>query len=379
MTHLNDITTDTNVSTRSKGSHLTIDDRVKISVLKELEYSNRMIAQYIGVAHGTIDREIKRGMVTKMSKQSNNGKVYCYYKEYYDPYTAQERYEKSRSNCGRTPIYQSSPEIINLLDDLMLGEFDFKDHDKFESLDSQKCSPYAALKIAESLVNDDVKLPASERSIYNWIDKGLLRTKIIDLLEKTRRTKAKHGRTPKREQPGKNISQRPKEVETRTTFGHWEIDTVQGKKSAEDPVILVLAERLTRYNLAFKITSKTPNAVSRVITKLKELTGDYFDEIFKTITPDNGSEFFEVANEVDQVYYADAYSPWQRGTNENNNRLLRRSITKGTSLQLFSEFDVEQANLRLNSYPRKILGGKSSLDRFEEEILKIIGPETLAV
>ncbi|MEE6705528.1 IS30 family transposase, partial [Limosilactobacillus reuteri] len=108
------------------------------------------------------------------------------------------------------------------------------------------------------------------------------------------------------------------------------------------------------------------------MTKLKELTGDYFDEIFKTITPDNGSEFFEVANEVDQVYYADAYSPWQRGTNENNNRLLRRSITKGTSLQLFSEFDVEQANLRLNSYPRKILGGKSSLDRFEEEILKII-------
>lgn len=94
MTHLNDITTDTNVSTRSKGSHLTIDDHVKISVLKELEYSNRMIAQYIGVAHGTIDREIKRGMVTKMSKQSNNGKVYCYYKEYYDPYTAQERYEK---------------------------------------------------------------------------------------------------------------------------------------------------------------------------------------------------------------------------------------------------------------------------------------------
>ncbi|MGY0271382.1 IS30 family transposase, partial [Limosilactobacillus fermentum] len=175
------------------------------------------------------------------------------------------------------------------------------------------------------------------RFIYNWIDKGLLRTKIIDLLEKTRRTKAKHGRTPKREQPGKNISQRPKEVETRTTFGHWEMDTVQGKKSAEDPVILVLAERLTRYNLAFKITSKTPNAVSRVITKLKELTGDYFDEIFKTITPDNGSEFFEVANEVDQ------------------------------------------ANLRLNSYPRKILGGKSSLDRFEEEILKIIDPETLAV
>ncbi|MEM0513813.1 IS30 family transposase, partial [Limosilactobacillus fermentum] len=108
------------------------------------------------------------------------------------------------------------------------------------------------------------------------------------------------------------MSQRPKEVETRTTFGHWEMDTVQGKKSAEDPVILVLAERLTRYNLAFKITSKTPNAVSRVITKLKELTGDYFDEIFKIITPDNGSEFFEVANEVDQVYYADAYSPWQR-------------------------------------------------------------------
>lgn len=256
MTHLNDITTDTNVSTRSKGSHLTIDDRVKISVLKELEYSNRMIAQYIGVAHGTIDREIKRGMVTKMSKQSNNGKVYCYYKEYYDPYTAQERYEKSRSNCGRTPIYQSSPEIINLLDDLMLGEFDFKDHDKFESLDSQKCSPYAALKIAESLVNDDVKLPASERSIYNWIDKGLLRTKNIDLLEKTRRTKAKHGRTPKREQPGKNISQRPKEVETRTTFGHWEMDTVQGKKSAEDPVILVLAEDLPGITLLLRSHQK---------------------------------------------------------------------------------------------------------------------------
>ena len=273
---LGPITTDTNDSTRSKGSHLTIDDRIKISVLKELEYSNRMIAQYIGVAHGTIDREIKRGMVTKMSKQSNNGKVYRYYKEYYDLYTAQERYEKSRSNCGRTPIYQSSPEIIDLLDDLMLGEFDFKDHDKFESLDSQKCSPYAALKIAETLVGDDVKLPASERSIYNWIDKGLLRTKNIDLLEKTRRSKAKHGRTPKREQPGKNISQRPEEVDTRSTFGHWEMDTVQGKKSAEDPVILVLAERLTRYNLAFKIASKTPNAVSRVIMKLKELAGDHF-------------------------------------------------------------------------------------------------------
>ena len=135
------------------------------------------------------------------------------------------------------------------------------------------------------------------KTLYNYVDAGLLGIKNIDLPNKlSRNTKPTRIRQNKRVL-GDSISERPEEAETRQEFGHWEIDTVRGVKKETEPAVLTLVERKSRYSIWLKIMSATAASVQEGMRQILTHFGERAQQVFKTITGDNGSEFQRYTSE----------------------------------------------------------------------------------
>ena len=160
--------------------------------------------------------------------------------------------------------------------------------------------------------------------------------------------KSKPARAPK----GESIENRPQEINDRETFGHWEMDCVEGKKKTKE-ALLVLSERLTRQEIIIKMPDKTAASVVKALNRLERKYGRRFPQVFKSITVDNGSEFADCAGieksifgrgkrQRTTVYYCHPYSAYERGTNENINKMIRRFLPKGTDFRQVSVEYVER-------------------------------------
>lgn len=156
----------------------------------------------------------------------------------------------------------------------------------------------------------------------------------------------------------------------RIVCGHWEIDTVVGKRSGKESVVLTLVEKVTDFYLAIKLPGKDAASVMAAMEVLRDEYGEEkFSEIFKTITADNGSEF-ETLSELEEwgvgVYFAHPYSSWERAQNERHNRLFRRYIPKGVSIESYSQEQILSFADEMNALPRKHLGYFTPEELFEE-------------
>lgn len=176
---------------------------------------------------------------------------------------------------------------------------------------------------------------------------------------------------------GISIEQRPFKPEDRSEFGHWEGDTIVGSsKFKNSGAVLTLVERKTRFQMVVKLKDRKAKTVRKAFSKLKSLYPDYnLKEIFKSITFDNGVEFSMWASIAKYlaitIYFAHPYSSWERGSNENCNKLLRIFLPKGCNINAYSEEYIMEANDLINMKIRKILGYKSSLDLFNDEVAKL--------
>ena len=208
---------------------------------------------------------------------------------------------------------------------------------------------------------DDPIMRVSPETIYQSLyvqGRGALRKELAACLRSGRAVRRNRSRLERRGPiPDMvNISERPAEVEERAVPGHWEGDLIIGKDSAS--AVGTLVERSTRYVMLLHLDGDhTAETVRTAMTaKIKTLP----EHLFRSITWDQGSEMaqhakFSVDTGVD-IYFCDPHSPWQRGSNENTNGLLRQWMPKGTDLSIHTEADLDAIAYKLNNRPRQTLG-----------------------
>ena len=221
---------------------------------------------------------------------------------------------------------------------------------------------------------NDLEMQISHETIYRSLfiqARGVLKKELISHL-RTRRVmrRAKKGSTRGQGRglivDAVSIRERPAEVEDRAVPGHWEGDLIAGSNNTH---IATLVERQSRFTMLVKVKGKDTQSVVKALTKqVQRLPA----ELRKSLTWDRGFEMaahkeFTIATDV-QVYFCDPSSPWQRGTNENTNRLLRQYFPKGADLSGYSQADLNRAALQLNQRPRKTLAFHSPAEVLNENV-----------
>lgn len=337
---------------------LSYKTRLKIEILLKEGCSIRTIAEQTGYSRRTIQREYKRGTITtKHTKYDELAAVMPdMQREYlktleYSADVGQLEHEKAGQYKGKQLKIGNNHALVAYLE---------------QKVGKDKMSPYAALEQAKI-----DKMPFAGlicvKTFYNYLDQNLflnISNKDLWIKRKPKKRKYHQVRPAYNNIKGRSIEERPEEIKRRTEYGHWEMDTVVGKGKT---ALLVLTERQTRKEIVRKMSAKSQKAVEYTINKIERQMGaKAFRKKFKTITSDNGSEFLN-QSAIEQscinkrnrtkMYYCHPYSAWERGSNENANKLIRRFIPKGANISDYSEKEIERIEHYINNYPRRILGG----------------------
>ena len=330
---------------RKKGEHLGPEERGAIKVLRKQGLGIRAIAREVGCAPSTVTNELRRGTPPR---KSNRGKA-----PGYSPELGEAVYKANRAVC-RKPLKAKSCKLF------IAWVVDQVREHKW-SLDS--CCGYARL---HRLYREEEMVCTG--TLYNMVWAGLLPLTPTELPEALKRKSKSHKDRENKRKYGQSISCRPEIVELRIEEGHWEGDTVVGKRDGKEAVVLSLLEKKTHTYLALRIPGKTSAAVMGAMNALHNEYGDRFSEVFKTITVDNGSEFSDfaqVATWGSGVYFAHPYTSWERPQNERHNGLFRAFVPKGVSIEQYSDEDILAAADELNGRPRRKLGYRTPEELFE--------------
>lgn len=336
-----------NTTKRREWKQISEKERYKIEILSQ----QGLTAAETGAAltperdRRTIERELKLGETLQRNSDLTEKIVYL-------ADAAQRKHDENAANKGRGLKIGNDHKLAKFIEDKIKNE---------------KWSPDAIIgKIKEEQLKFETRI--CTKTVYNYIDSGIFAEITNDDLwvkkSGRKRDYKRTGTVALNNKSGKSITERPKEADERTEQGHWEIDLVVGKQGTK-PVILTLVERKTRQSIYVLMRNKTQKEVIAAIRRARRRVGGNFVDVFKSITADNGSEFLDSeaikkAAKCGEVYYAHPYSSWERGSNENGNRILRRFVPKGTDIGKLSASELQRIEDWVNNYPRKIFGYKSA-------------------
>jgi IS30 family transposase len=323
---------------------LTLAEREEISRAVVTEHSIRSIAVQLGRAPSTISREIKR-----------NGGQACYRASQAD----QSAWDRGRRpKTGKLAANRALARIV-------AGKL------------QRQWSPEQVAGWLKRAYPDDTSLQVSPETIYRSLfiqARGALKKELVEHLRRSRVMRRSRHHTQKTDQHGRitdtvSISERPASVADRAVPGHWEGDLLFGSKNSQ---IATLVERHTRYAMLVKVSGKdTETVINALIKHAHKLP----EELYKSLTWDRGKEMadhkrFTLATDI-QVYFCDPQNPWQRGSNENTNGLLRQYFPKGTDLSGYSQAKLNAVARRLNERPRKTLNYETPAERFHQTVASI--------
>lgn len=326
--------------------HITIEERESLLLLRSSGKSIRQIAMLLERNPSTISRELKRNTI-------NND---------YSAVLADKSYHIRRKNCKRKKKF-SDEYLKRKVQKLFLE------------------NQWSPEEISYRLKLEGSKYEVSYTTIYRGIYDGTLEPKPLSHGQRGIVRKLRHkGKTRHRkgtiETRGKIVishplEERPSEAETREIIGHWEADTVAGKR---DSVCLVtLVDRCSRFLLAGKVDRKASQPVrDKIIALFNTIPGNKL----KTITPDRGKEFArhrEITKALYgvQFYFPQPHAPWLRGTNENTNGLLREYFPHKCEIGNFTDEEIDNFIYKMNTRPRKCLGWKSPYEIFYGKVLHL--------
>ena len=318
--------------------YMTYKERVRLETLLGEKTSVAYIAGKLGFSRQTIYNEIKRGS-------------YLHTRDYWDEqrYSAQKAQQVTdyaQTAKGRPLKIGNDHAYASYLEQKIL-------RDRF--------SPAAALAAARK---EGFDTSVSVNTLYSYIDKRVfyeLGNK--HLWEKwKKRPKAQR---PERRVAHKNlpsIEARPDSINQRREFGHWEMDLVVSGRGGKS-VLLTLTERMSRQEIIRKLPDRKAETIRKAIDQIERKTPG-FRQKFKSITTDNGSEFLQYEKlrksckckgQRFDIYYCHSYSAWEKGSNENHNRMIRRFLPKGTNFDEVSSREIRKIQDWMNHYPRRSL------------------------
>jgi transposase, IS30 family len=318
---------------------LTLAEREEISRAVAAGQSIRSIATSLGRAPSTISREIKR-----------NGDR--------EAYRASQADQAAWDRTLR-------PKTCKLAENRALA------HIVADKLQWQWSPEQIAGWLKQTYPSDE-SYQVSHETIYRSLyiqARGALKKELLAHLRRTRVMRRSRHHTQKTGDHGRitdtvSISERPATVEDRAVPGHWEGDLLCGSGNSQ---IATLVERQTRYVMLVKVASKdTETVINALIKHAHKLP----NELYKSLTWDRGKEMadhtrFTLATDI-KVYFCDPQNPWQRGSNENTNGLLRQYFPKGTDLSVHSQARLNAVARRLNERPRKTLNFETPAERFNQ-------------
>lgn len=340
---------------QKQNAHLDFTERELIEKWIGDKVSKKDIAKRLGRDRSTIYRELKRGTTIQL-KGPYDKKVEMYFAD-----TGQAMYEKNRQNSGLKKKEAFSERFFQEIEQT-------NDEGKFTGKNRE--FNIKTFIMAYEKENPEETIPTF-KTVYRYIRSGVLSIKPYDLpvMYRLAPRKNKHAR-PKgqnKKKLGTSISKRPAKVLKREEFGHWEADLVKGKRKKNQPAVLTLVERKTRYAYTRKIKDYKSQTV---LHAFKQIVNEH-STVFRTITFDNGSEFSkmsELGTKQLAIYFAHAYASWERGSNEHFNGILREFIPKGHSLHNYSNEYIQESTRKINKRRRAILESKSAETIFEKEI-----------
>jgi transposase, IS30 family len=315
-------------------THLSIIERSKLEILHQQGKSARTIAKELGRHPATICRELRRNEA----------------KETYRAESSQESYVQRRK--ASIPAGKWTPQQAAVIT-------------------AKLQATWSPEQIVQRLRQEGQRVVCF-KTIYRWLYAGRLVKGVLTVL-RHKGKRQKPAETRGTFAIGKPISQRPKEVRSRETFGHWELDTVVSGRGKSKGCVATFIERKTRLYTAIRMPDRT--ALSMEIA-FGVAAAQYPAKALLTATADRGKEFacytnLETTHGV-QVYFADPYSSWQRGSNENANGLLREFFPKGTDFAQITDEALEKALYLINHRPRKCLGWRTAHESFSEELSHLV-------
>ncbi|WP_247666143.1 IS30 family transposase [Nocardiopsis sp. B62] len=326
----------------SFGRYLTVDERIQIADLHREGLGVRAIAAELGRSPSTISRELRRNATV-----DPRGKVH------YRPHAAQTRAEARRPR-PKPSTFALNPELRAVVQELL----------------NDKWSPEQISRRLKRDFPERPELHVCHETIYQALyvqGRGELRRELAAALRSGRaRRKPRRQAQQRRERfahPMVMISERPPEVADRAVPGHWEGDLIIGAGGTS--AIGTLVERSTRYTMLLHLgQGRSADQVQEALTSTVVTLPRH---LARSVTWDQGSELgrhheFTVATDI-PVYFCDPASPWQRGSNENTNGLLRQYFPKGTDLSVHSREHLEAVAVQLNGRPRKTLGWDTPAER----------------
>lgn len=360
------------IEQNGKYNHLSKNERIAIEILYTAGFNKNFIAIFLNRSRSTITRELEKNvieywdMTSTKSPYTNKGQENI---KYYSSEQAQQKYKERREKCKKKKKLENNLVLLRSIKDLLRNK-------------AVDYSPEIIANLSQRGKIKGAETSVCANTIYSAIYQGIGGLKISDMPHKMRYyKKPKNVHTQTKPVPARkeelSIEKMPEGTKDKETY--FEGDSIVGVRKGSHNTLITLVNKASQFTFIRRSENKTANATVAVLNGLENEIGD-FRKIIEVILFDNGIEFSNFEDMMKSVkdrrkkrckiYFAHPYASYERGSNENKNRLVRRSFKKGELVENLTDEDILNIERKINNMPRKALGYRTPLEVFEENLKK---------